>query len=179
MAPSIRAVSHSAESSLPICLRSSPIRQPGDRDGSTTELAPQLQPAIVQLKEAPGDGQPEAGALVASGGGRRYLAEWLQCQMKVLFSDANAGIADFDTDIAALETDDMDVDLTAFRCEFDGIPQQIQDDLANPTFIAMDPCRDLGVPYTDVDAFLASIHIDEGRRVIDNVLEIRLGLNKG
>src|SRR5213593_665748 len=94
-----------------------------------THLALHPNPAPVQLDELSTECQPQPGALhllVCS----PHLAELLEHRLLILWSDADAGVADRDFHESIL-WHCADVDATTLRGKLDRIRQQVQHDLAD------------------------------------------------
>ena len=70
--------------------------KPEGEHRARTRLALELHSAAVQLDDAPGQRQPQAGALDLAGGGAVHLVELVEDALVVLTGDPNAGVAHLD-----------------------------------------------------------------------------------
>src|SRR5262249_32626515 len=100
-----------------------------DRLGALAELALEAEAAALQLDQAACQRQAEAGAFVAAVEAALGLGEGLQHAYQILGSDADTGIADRELAAAALDDVPTHVDPAAYRREFHGVREQVDDDL--------------------------------------------------
>ena len=134
----------------------------GDGDpenGSFAGGADDTDGAAHQLGQAAGDGQPQAGATEAAGGGAVGLDEALEEIGLVRGGDADAGVLNLDAQVVGVgpvgDGQDAQDDLALFG-ELDGVAQQVEDDLAQAHGVAVGAAGGGGIEVEDeFEAFLA------------------------
>ena len=93
-----------------------------------------------------GNGQPQAGALEAPGGGSLDLGEGLENPLPVLGRNADAGVADFEAQVGDIVPMGHQVDLDhhlAAEGELHRVAHQVHEDLPQPAGIPFHPARHL------------------------------------
>src|SRR5262249_17855878 len=98
-------------------------------------------PSVMELYELPRQGQPESRALDLLGG-HPHLLELLEDRFLVLGRDTHTGVADGYLN-GAIQGFRQDLNAPAFRCELDGIREQVEQDLADLALIGLDPPESL------------------------------------
>src|SRR5690606_33545929 len=94
--------------------------------------------AAHDIAQQPGDGQPQTGAK-GSGAGTAYPFEGLEDALEILAADALAGILDGELgDPAAVAHGQAE---TATLGVFDGVGQQVDEDLTQALFVGTHPAR--------------------------------------
>ncbi|OPZ06763.1 MAG: hypothetical protein BWZ08_02215 [candidate division BRC1 bacterium ADurb.BinA292] len=90
----------------------------------------QADRAAHQFDQVAGDGEAEAGSLVAAGGAAVGLREFLEDFLLLVGSDADAGVLDDDQQAAGLFGVDLGPDADgAFFGELDGVADEVDQDL--------------------------------------------------
>lgn len=91
--------------------------------------------AAHQVEETLGDGQAQAGAAIAAGGGAISLAEGIEDVLLLLGRDADAFVADAEFEVVFAGDQNAQTNAAGFG-EFDGIAQQVEEDLLEAQRIA-------------------------------------------
>src|SRR5882724_4048276 len=100
-------------------------RQHDDDRGAGADVAGDRESAVVQFHHGLGQGDAEAGALVAARPGIVDLPEGREHLRHVLGGDADAGVDDANENVAVVVTAERELHLAAHRCELDGVRHQI------------------------------------------------------
>src|ERR1051326_6399020 len=109
-------------------------RQPHSGDGTLTGRADEFEGAAVQLCHGLGEWQAEARALIFAREAAVDLAEGAQRGLEVFGRDADAGIADRDPEAPLLDRG-LDGDASTRLREFDGVREQVDQDLLQATAV--------------------------------------------
>src|ERR1700722_113076 len=126
-------------------LRHLPLdRQPYDHRGAFAELRTDAHGAAVQLGERFGDGEAEAGALVALGQLAFDLLERPAELVQRIFGNADAGVFDGDGDFAGSHIA-AHGHRAAVRREFYGVGKKVQSDLLHRAAVGLKTDRRIDV----------------------------------
>jgi hypothetical protein len=115
--------------------------------------------------EAAGDGEAKAGAAVASGGGGVGLDEGFEEGIDLFRGEADAGIDDIEDKVGPRDAEvvaDEEFDV-ARGCEFDGVGEEVDEDLAEACGVGEDAVGDGAFEGAgEGDTFLEGTGADEG-----------------
>lgn len=159
--------------------------------GALTGLGLEADVAAHEFGELFGDGEAEAGAAELSGSGIVGLSEVIEEIGLVLFRDAHPGIANGEAEeeggFASFGLFDGEDDLAGFG-EFEGIAEEVGEDLAESSGVAEEAIREIGLWGDDeFEVFMSSLGgehpadlVEEGAEAERGILEFdAAGLNFG
>ena len=140
-------------------------RLPRQTDGEAAALAGravQAHFAAVQARKPRNEGQTQAGALILAGQAAVDLDEGLKEPGLILQRDADAGVADGEAQpLCAGIGVDREADASACGSEFDGVAEQVDQDLLETARVGVDDGRRHAQVRGDGDGFAGGGGFDE------------------
>ncbi len=146
---------------------------------AAARLALNPHPSAHQLDKAQRDGKPETGTAVASRGRAVGLCERVENMSLLLGRDADSRIGHdkvqrHDSGAGRLDVD-AELDFAAAR-ELDGIADDVQEHLPEPSFVAEQGLGHIGRDVArQLDVLLGGAHAEQPRRIFHAVPEIEFG----